>query len=139
MKKDKALEDLFLAQKPHFQDHDDFMASLNRRLDAVEYLKQHQEATIRHYRMMMIAAFVVGIVSGAITVAYVLSVPADVPLFTFRVQSGVLLWLSLNSRIIVSSALSLLMTFGIIIIVGNVREILRNFSIFAASYGTKQS
>ena len=87
----------------------------------------------------MIAAFVVGIVSGAITVAYVLSVPSDVPLFTFRVQSGVLLWLSLNSRIIVSSALSLLMTFGIIIIVGNVREILRNFSIFAASYDTKQS
>ena len=44
--KDKALEELFLAQKPHFDDKADFMASLTRRLDAVEYVRQHQEATI---------------------------------------------------------------------------------------------
>lgn len=47
MKKDKALEELFLAQKPHFADNADFMAALTKRLDAVEYLKKHQEATIR--------------------------------------------------------------------------------------------
>ena len=47
--KDKALEELFLAQKPHFDDKVDFMASLTRRLDAVEYVRQHQEATIRRY------------------------------------------------------------------------------------------
>ena len=39
MTKDKALEELFLAQKPHFSDNADFMASLTKRLDAVEYLK----------------------------------------------------------------------------------------------------
>ena len=47
MNKDKELEELFLAQKPHFDDNEAFMASLNKRLDAVEYVKQHQEATIR--------------------------------------------------------------------------------------------
>ena len=38
MMKDKALEDIFLAQKPHFQDNADFMAALTKRLDAVEYI-----------------------------------------------------------------------------------------------------
>ena len=68
MTKDKALEELFLAQKPHFSDKADFMASLTKRLDAVEYLKQHQEATIRRYKMMMVIAFVVGIICGAVYV-----------------------------------------------------------------------
>ena len=37
MNKDKALEDLFLAQKPQFDDSEAFMSSLNKRVDAVEY------------------------------------------------------------------------------------------------------
>lgn len=124
MNKDKDLEELFLAQKPHFDDNEDFMASLNKRLEAVEYLKQHQEATIRRYKMAMVVAFVVGIISGGVTIAYVLSMPAEVPLFTFRVQQGLLAWLAANSRILTATALSLLVTFGLISVVGNVREIL---------------
>ena len=124
MNKDKELEDLFLAQQPHFDDNEAFMASLNKRLDAVEYVKQHQEATIRRYKWAMVAAFVVGIISGAITIAFVLSMPAEVPLFTFRVQQGLLAWLAANSRILTATALSLLVTFGLISVVGNVREIL---------------
>lgn len=122
---DKNLEAIFLAQKPQFNDRTDFMAALSKRLDAVEYVKQHQEATIRHYKMAMIAAFVVGIVSGAVTIAFVLSTPADVPLFTFRVQTGFLLWLAENSRLIATTALSLLMTLGIISIISNIHDILR--------------
>ena len=125
MTKDKALEELFLARKPHFTDNADFMASLTKRLDAVEYLKRHQEATIRRYKMMMVAAFVVGIVSGAVSIGYVLSTPADVPLFTFHVQTGILLWLTENSRLIAATGLSLLMTLGIISIISNVQDILR--------------
>ena len=125
MKKDKALEDLFLTQKPHFSDNADFMAALTKRLDAVEYIKQHQEATIRHYKMLMVAAFVVGIVSGAGSIAYILSMPADMPLFTFQVQTGFLLWLAENSRLIAATGLSLLMTLGIISIISNIQDILR--------------
>ena len=125
MMKDKALEDIFLAQKPHFSDNADFMAALTKRLDAVEYLKQHQEATIRRYKMLMVAAFVVGIISGAVSIGYVLSAPADVPLFTFQVQTGFLLWLAENSRLIAATGLSLLMTMGIISIISNVQDILR--------------
>ena len=59
MTKDKKLEELFLSQQPHFNDNADFMGTLTRRLDAVEYVRQHQDATLRHYRMAMIAAFVI--------------------------------------------------------------------------------
>ena len=123
MNKDKALEDLFLAQRPQFDDNKAFMASLNKRLDAVEYIKQHQEATIRRYKMALVVAFVVGIISGAVTIAFVLSTPVAVPLFTFRVQTGWLSWLAANSRIITATALSLLVTLGLISIVGNIQDI----------------
>ena len=123
MNKDKELEELFLAKQPHFDDNEAFMASLNKRLDAVEYVKQHQEATIRRYKWAMVAAFVVGIISGAVTIAFVLSMPAEVPLFTFNAQSAVLIWLSEHSRIIVTTALSLLMGFGVFSIFSNVMDI----------------
>ena len=125
MNSDKALEELFLAQKPHFTDNADFMAALTKRLDAVEFIKQHQEATIRRYKMLLVAAFVVGIVSGASSIAYILSTPADVPLFTFQIQTGILLWLAENSRLIAATGLSLLMTLGVISIISNVQDILR--------------
>ena len=125
MNKDKALEDLFLAQKPQFDDNEAFMASLNKRLDAVEYIKQHQEATIRRYKMALVAAFVVGIISGGITIAFLLSTPATVPLFTVRVETGWLSWLAANSRLITATALSLLISFGFISIIGNIQDIRR--------------
>ena len=125
MNKDKALEELFLAQKPHFDDKADFMAALTRRLDAVEVVRQHQEAVIRRYKMAMVAAFVIGVVSGAITLAIVLSMPADMPLFTVHVQSGILLWLAENSRVILTTVLALLMSLGMMSIISNVNDILR--------------
>ena len=123
MNKDKDLEELFLTKKPHFDDNEDFMASLNKRLEAVEYLKQHQEATIRRYKMAMVVAFVVGIISGGVTIAYVLFTPAEVPLFTFQVQQSLLAWLAANSRILTATALSLLVTFGVISIINNIQDI----------------
>lgn len=124
MTKDKALEELFLAQKPQFTDNADFMAALTKRLDAVEFIKQHQEATIRRYKMVMVAAFVVGIISGSLAIALVLSSPAE-PLFTFSIQSAFLLWVAENSRLIVATAIALLMTIGTISIIGNVQDIQR--------------
>ena len=125
MNSDKTLEELFQAQKPHFTDSAQFMAKLTKRLDAVEYIRQYQEQTIRRYKMAMVAALVVGVISGAATVGFLLSTPADVPLFTFQVQTGILLWLAEKSRLIAATALSLLMTLGIVSIIRNVQDILR--------------
>ena len=124
MEKDKKLEELFLAQKPTFDDKADFMAMVTRRLDAVEFVRQHQEATLRRYKLAMVAAFIVGIVSGAVSMVFVLSTPVDVPLFTFSVESSILLWVAENSRLIATTALALLMSFGIMSIISNVQDIL---------------
>lgn len=136
MKKDKALEDLFLAQKPQFDDSDAFMASLTKRLDAVEYLKQYQEATIRRYKWAMVATFVIGIISGAVGITFLLATPANVPLFTFHAQTAFLLWLSENSRILAAIALSLLMSFGLISIIANILDIMRMRKKKDVSYAT---
>ena len=125
MTKDKALVELFLTQKPHFDDHDAFMANLTKRLDAVEFIRQHQEAAIRRYKMAMVAAFVVGIVSGAITMAFILSTPTDVPLFTFHLQTSFFIWFAENSRPIAATALALVMTLGMMSIISNVQDIIR--------------
>ena len=125
MTRDKALEELFLTQKPHFDDHDAFMANLTKRLDAVEFIRQHQEAAIRRYKMAMVAAFVVGIVSGAITMAFILSTPTDVPLFTFHLQTSFFIWFAENSRPIAATALALVMTLGMMSIISNVQDIIR--------------
>ena len=125
MIKDKALEELFLAQKLHFDDKADFMASLSRRLDAVEYVRQHQAATIRRYKMAMVAAFVIGIISGAVTLAFILSTPADIPLFTIHVQSSILLWFVENSRSISAAILALMISLGLMSIVSNIQDIMR--------------
>ncbi len=124
MNKDKALEELFLAQKPQFNDSEAFMASLTKRLDAVEFIKQHQEATIRRYKMAMVAAFVVGIVSGGVTIAFVLSAPAALPLFSVQMPTGALAWLAANSRPIITTVLTLLMTIGLIGIITNIQDIM---------------
>ena len=123
MNKDKALEELFLAQKPQFNDSEEFMASLEKRLEAVEFIKRHQEATIRRYKMAMVAAFVVGIVSGGVTIAFLLSAPAAIPLFSFQAQTVLLSWLAENARSIVAAALALLMAFGLISIFNNIQDI----------------
>ncbi len=134
MTKDKALEELFLAQQPHFDDHADFMAALAHRLDAVEYVRQHQEATLRRYKLAMVAAFVVGLVSGAVTLAFVLSMPADVPLFTFHGQSVLLLWLAQNSRLLSATVLALLLSLGTMSIIRNIHDILRMSRTFSPKY-----
>ena len=124
MMKDKALEELFLAQKPHFSDNADFMLALTKRLDTVEYIKQHQEATLRRYKIAMVVAFLSGLIVGGIAIAYILSTPMDVPVVSFKTQFTLLQWLIENSRIITVTAISLLMTFGITSFISNIQELM---------------
>ena len=125
MNKDNALEELFLAQTPHFDDQDTFMASLSQRLDAVEYIKQHQEATLRRYKLAMVVAFLAGIIVGGIAIAYLLTSPTDVPVFNFDTHHLFFLeWLCGNSRLVTVTAISLLLTIGIISFISNIQELM---------------
>ena len=123
--KDKELEQLFLAQRPSFDDKDEFMMRLERKLDAVEYLRQYEEANLRRYKYAMIAAFVAGFIAGGALLALVLSTPSELPLFTFHASSGILLAIEQYSRTIATIVLSLIMGLGIISIVSNVLDIVQ--------------
>ncbi|MBQ9555148.1 MAG: hypothetical protein IJV05_02880 [Muribaculaceae bacterium] len=124
MNKDQALEELFLVQKPQFDDKDAFIASLTKRLDAVEYIKQYQESTVRRYKMAVVAAFVAGFVIGGIAIAYLLTSPSDTPLFNFDTHNIMFLeWLCANSRLVTVTGISLLMTLGIASFISNIHEL----------------
>ena len=124
MTKDKDLEELFLAQKPTFDDGAEFMAKLTKRLDAVEYFKQYQERILRRNRIVMVAAFVVGILSGAVSTAWLLSSPIDTSLFDIQAPTGLLLWFVRNSRVLACVCLSTLMVFCTIAFVNNILDIM---------------
>ena len=124
MKKDKALEELFLAARPTFDDGDAFIQKLEKRLDAVEYLKQHEEACIRRYRYAMLATFVLGLALGGGAIAMMLNAPADQPLFTFGAESGMLLLLGQYSRFAAVILLSGLVCLTIVSIVNIVVDLL---------------
>ena len=87
MTKDKEIEELFHAQKPHFDDGDEFMKKLTKRLDAVEIVKQYQERTLRRYRIVIAVAFVVGIISGTVSTIWLLSSPIELPSVNFQTQT----------------------------------------------------
>ena len=136
MMKDKALEELFLAQRPQFNDKDEFMARLTQKLDAVEYLRLYEEANLRRYKYAMVAVFVAGIVVGGALLALVLSTPSELPLFTFHASSGILLAIEQSSRMVATIALSLILGFGIISIVCNILDIVQMRESSAASSGS---
>ena len=55
------------------------MKKLTKQLDAVEIVKQYQERTQHRYRVMMVVAFVVGIISGTASTIWLLSSPIELP------------------------------------------------------------
>lgn len=125
MMKDKELEQLFLAQRPSFDDKDEFMMRLERKLDSVEYLRQYEEANLRHYKYAIVAAFAMGIIVGGGLLAFILQIPQNVPLFVFNETSGILFFLEQNSRMLATATLSLLLCFGIISIISNALDIVK--------------
>jgi len=90
-----------------------------------QFKARYQEVAIRRYKMAMVAAFIVGIISGAATMIFILSTPADVPLFTFHLETSILLWFAKNSRLISATALALAMTLSMLSIISNVQDIMR--------------
>ncbi len=115
MMKDKALEKLFLAQKPSFDDGEAFMAELDKRLDTVEFLVQYQAKKRRQYRYCMMAALSFGIIIGCGMMVFSFALqPA--PAALLHVQADVFQLLTDNARIISITLLSILVSGSIIVI-----------------------
>ncbi len=127
MEKDKTLETLFADFQPELGDNADFMASLNRKLDAVEYIKKVQDAQIRRYKYAVVAALVLGIISGGTLFAFVITMPDMSPLFTFDTHFLPLMFLQEHSRTLTLIALSLLVSFGIVTLITQIQNIREEF------------
>lgn len=85
--KDKTLEQIFGDFNPDLGNGDAFMARLDRKLDAVEFIKARQEKQLRQYRYAVMAAFVLGVVVSGVMFAIILGEPADLPTFSFGIES----------------------------------------------------
>lgn len=121
--KDKTLEQIFGDFNPDLSNGDAFMARLDRKLDAVEFIKARQEKQLRQYRYAVMAAFVLGVAVSGVMFAIILGEPADLPTFSFGIESLPFLLLEENSRMLSLTGLAMLMSAGIIVIVNMWQEL----------------
>ena len=121
--KDKTLEQIFGDFNPDLGNGDAFMARLDRKLDAVEFIKARQEKQLRQYRYAVMAAFVLGVAVSGVMFAIILGEPADLPTFSFGIESLPFLLFEENSRMLSLTGLAMLMSAGIIVIVNMWQEL----------------
>ena len=123
MEQKDTLQELFNGYTPGFGQGDLFMQRLEKKLQAVEFIKQMQDRQFRRYRYAIIAAFLMGmIVSGGLLV-YIMDNPIGQPTFSFGIHSMPFLFLEQNSRMISLTGLSLLMGIAIVVIVNMWQEL----------------
>lgn len=123
MEQKDTLQELFNGFTPDLGQEDLFMQRLEKKLEAVEYIKQMQDRQLRRYRYAIIAAFLMGvIVSGGLLVC-IMDNPIGQPTFSFGIHSLPFLFLEQNSRMISLTGLSLLMGIAIIVIVNMWQEL----------------
>lgn len=123
MNEKDSLQQLFADFRPELGDGEDFMQALARRLEAVEYVKQMQDARIRRYKYAVLLALLCGLAAGGILCAVVLMQPAGAPVFSFGSQWLPLLLLERNSQTISLVSLSILLSVGVVMFVNMLNEI----------------
>lgn len=122
MNDDRRLQELFDSYDPMLTDSELFNQRLERKLAMIDEIRQAQAAQIRRYRMAVVAAFIVGIILGGVLLAFILSTPTDVPLFTFGINFYPIIFIEQNSRLISALLISLMIAFSIIAVL-NTKEL----------------
>lgn len=124
MNDDIRLQALFDSFQPTPTDSDLFTERLERKLALIDEIRQAQAAQIRRYRLAVVAAFVAGIVFGGGVLAFILSTPINVPLFSFGIKFYPFLCIEQNSRLISVLLTSLMITFCIVAMM-NTQDLVR--------------
>lgn len=122
MNDDRRLQELFDSYDPTLTDSELFNQRLERKLAMIDEIRQAQAAQIRRYRIAVVAAFIVGIILGGVILAFILSTPTDVPLFTFGINFYPIIFIEQNSRLISALLISLMIAFSIIAVL-NTKEL----------------
>jgi len=124
MNDDIRLQALFDSFQPTPTDSDLFTERLERKLALIDEIRQAQAAQIRRYRLAVVAAFVAGIIFGGGVLAFILSTPINVPLFSFGIKFYPFLCIEQNSRLISVLLTSLMITFCIVAMM-NTQDLVR--------------
>ena len=122
MNDDRRLQELFDSYDPTLTDSELFNQRLERKLAMIDEIRQAQAAQIRRYRIAVVAAFIVGIILGGVLLAFILSTPTDVPLFTCGINFYPIIFIEQNSRLISALLISLMIAFSIIAVL-NTKEL----------------
>ena len=117
MEQKDTLQELFNGYTPDLGQDDLFMQRLEKKLQAVEYIKQMQDRQFRRYRCAIIAAFLMGVIVSGGLLVYIMDNPIGQPTISFGIHSMPFLFLEQNSRMISLTGLSLLMSTGIIVLI----------------------
>ncbi|MCR4828762.1 MAG: hypothetical protein K5864_04790 [Bacteroidales bacterium] len=75
MKRNETFKAMLADYRPNLGDGDEYLSNLQRRLDAVEVVKQVYEGQRRQMRRRMVVAFVSGGISGVVISLYLLLHP----------------------------------------------------------------
>ena len=123
MEKDDTLAQLFNNYTPDLQDSDDFMDRLQRKLDAVEFIRQRQEKQLRLYRYGLLAAFALGMITSGILLSIIWTTPAEQTMPTFSLLPASLVFLQEHFRTTSFIAIAILMSASTIALITQCLEL----------------
>lgn len=121
MEKEFRLEDIFDAYRPDLSDSTKFMATLQHKLEAAEYLRTMREAERQHFRNIMAVVLVTGVLIGSVLTATILLLPQDTPVLTLTLP-GLSAILPLEFIKIVGTLLISLLMGGTVIAVAHLLD-----------------
>lgn len=115
--KDPELEQLFDAFRPTPEDGADFLARLDKQLDAIELVRQLQAQQRRRNRYILAGTFVGGLVAGLLLYAFVMPAVGTLPAVSVGMQSQVLRFIFDNAQLFAIMLLCLMVVAGIIVVI----------------------
>ena len=114
MMEEKDLDILLSNYKPGIGNEEQFLASLQHRMDAVDMVMEYKAREMRGYRRRATACFVAGTVVGVLLAVLARLLPSPVELLQLTVSSGILLFLLNNVHYAVMALCSFVSVYGIV-------------------------
>lgn len=115
--KDPELQQLFDAFQPAQPDGADFLARLEKQLDAIELVRQLQAQQRRRNRYILLGTFAGGLVAGLLLYTFVMSVAGTLTAMSVGVQSQVLRFIFDNAQLFAVMLLCLMIVAGVIVVI----------------------
>ncbi|MCM1371593.1 MAG: hypothetical protein NC113_00555 [Bacteroides sp.] len=115
--KDKDLRQIFDDYRPKLKGEENFMEQLDRRLDAIEYVRQMQAKEQRRNRYATLCAFACGLVVGCILYAMLMAPDDALPSITVDTHFMLMRILTENQHLFVCMMLGTIAIAGIVMAV----------------------